>query len=138
MLHPHAGDAVTVGQQGEGPRAIAHLDAVVARDPQLLIEEARPATPRLDDDAAPELHLAVDHERLAAEDGHEANALLGQPQKSGEGLGDQPLAERAIRAIAGKAEHVVIERHGGIARPEERRVGKECVSQGSYRWWPVK
>src|SRR3546814_2787817 len=92
--------AVTVGQQGEGPRAIAHLDAVVARDPQLLIEEARPATPRLDDDAAPELHLAVDHERLAAEDGHEANALLGQPQKSGEGLGDQPLAERAIRAIA--------------------------------------
>src|SRR3546814_1302340 len=57
----------------------------------------------------------VDHERLAAEDGHEANALLGQPQKSGEGLGDQPLAERAIRAIAGKAEHVVIERRGGIA-----------------------
>src|SRR3546814_911267 len=47
--------------------------------------------------------------------GHEANALLGQPQKSGEGLGDQPLAERAIRAIAGKAEHVVIERRGGIA-----------------------
>src|SRR3546814_8563079 len=34
MLHPHAGDAVTVGQQGEGPRAIAHLDAVVARDPR--------------------------------------------------------------------------------------------------------
>src|SRR3546814_10921918 len=53
--------------------------------------------------------------RLAAENGHEANALLGQPQKSGEGPGDQPLAERAIRAIAGRAEHVVIERRGGIA-----------------------
>src|SRR3546814_15275411 len=60
----------------------------------------------------------VDHERLAAEDGHEANALLSQPQKRGEGLGDQTLAERAIRAIAGKAEHVVIERRRGIA-PED-------------------
>src|SRR3546814_11223814 len=78
MLHPHAVDAVTVGQQGEGPRAIAHLDAVVARDPQLLIEEARPATPRLDDDAAPELPLAVDHERLAAEDGRSEARRVGK------------------------------------------------------------
>src|SRR3546814_15172459 len=97
MLHPHAGDAVTVGQQGEGPRAIAHLDAVVARDPQLLTEEARPATPRLDDDVAQELHLPLDHERLAAEDGSETHALHGKLLKSGGGRGGSALPDDLSR-----------------------------------------
>src|SRR3546814_9579746 len=27
-------------------------------------------------------------------------------------------------------------RRGQVARAEERRVGKECVSECRYRWWP--
>src|SRR3546814_21086297 len=44
----------------------------------------------------------------------------------GHHLADGTLAGRAIGNIAGQAK----------VRSEERRVGKECVSTGRYRWSP--
>src|SRR5262249_7477129 len=69
--HPHA-----VADEAERARAVANLDATLGRGIGEHLDEAGAAADRLDGEAAPELELAVDLERLAAIDRDEAHALV--------------------------------------------------------------
>src|SRR3546814_12319453 len=53
---------------------------------------------------------------------------------------DHPWVSRGGVKLAHGLDHFGWEVAGAVAidvgRPEERRVGKECVSRCRYRWWP--
>ena len=82
--------------------SVAHLD------------QARAAADRFDRQAAPELELAVDLERLPAVDRDEAHALVAHPVERVEALGDQQLDQIGIGAVLRHARHVVEELVGRV------------------------
>src|SRR5262245_49091899 len=72
----HALDAHAVVDQAERTRLVSNLDAALGRRVGEHLDQPRPAADRLDGEAAPELELALDLERLAAVDRDEAHALV--------------------------------------------------------------
>src|SRR5262249_35618512 len=84
--HPHA-----VIDEAEPARAVTNLDAAFGRGIGEHLDEAGSAPDRLDGQAAPELRLALDPERLAAIDRDEAHALFAQPAEGVEASGHQQL-----------------------------------------------
>ena len=73
------------------------------------LDQARPAAHRLDGEAAPELELAADLERLPPPGGGEAHAALSHPLRRGQALLHQDLGEVGIAAVLGQPRHVVEE-----------------------------
>src|SRR5262249_54077950 len=71
-LHAHALDAVSVGDEGDGARAIGDGDIVLASDASQRLHKPRTAAPGLDGQPAPELELAADLVGLPPPDRHEA------------------------------------------------------------------
>ncbi len=78
------------------------------------VDEAGPAADGFDRQAAPELELAVDLERLPAVDRDEADALLAHPVERVEALRDQELDQVGIGAVLRHLRHVVEEFLGGV------------------------
>src|SRR5690606_14963668 len=106
---------------------VTNLDALLAADLTEAVDQARPAAAYLHRQPAPELELAVDLERLTAEDRHEAKALLAHPDQSALGAAHQQLDEVRIAAVVRHSEHVVEELlfrvgaevgHGDLGRGE--------------------
>ena len=81
----------------------------------LKIDQARPAAPGFDREAAPELVLAVHLEGLAAIGGLEAHALGAHPLHGLEGAADQDVGQLGVAAIVGHPAHVVEILVGGVA-----------------------
>ena len=92
----------------------ARRPAHILRDLRQRLDQARPAAHRLDRQAAPELELAADVERLAAPGRGEAHALLAHPLHRGKALLDQELGQVGIAAVLGDARHVVEELLFGV------------------------
>src|SRR5262249_10828353 len=72
----YAFDAVAGREQVERAGAVTDVDAALLRRLGQHVDEARAAADRFDGEAAPELELAFDLERLAAIDRNEAHPLL--------------------------------------------------------------
>src|SRR5580704_15144587 len=72
------------------------------------------AAPDMAGEAAPELELAADLERLAAEPQLEAHALLAHPDAGVEALRDQDLGQVGVAAVFGEAPHIVVILLGGV------------------------
>src|SRR5262249_44720279 len=72
--HPQGGV-----EEAEPACAVTNLDAAFGRGIGEHLDEAGSASDRLHGEAAPELELALDLERLAAIDRDEAHALVAQP-----------------------------------------------------------
>src|SRR3546814_17208023 len=76
------------------------------------------------------------HGHFAGEDGHRFAALVEMANRpdidaiwfARGGYGACRIAQEAVAAMTGAAR--------GKASSEERRVGKECVRTGRYRWGP--
>src|SRR5262249_38857090 len=100
--HPHA-----VIDETEPARAVTNLDAAFGRGIGEHLDEPGSAPDRLDGEAAPELELALDLERLAAIDRDEAYALAAQPAEGVEASGHQQLDQVGIGAILRHPRHVV-------------------------------
>ena len=107
-------DAVAVADQVERAGAVADLDAALLRRLGQHVDQAGAAADRLDREAAPELELAVDLERLAAVDRDEAHALLAHPVQRVEAARDQELDQVGIGAVLRDARHVVEELVGRV------------------------
>ena len=119
MLDLHAVDFLVVIQQSD--RAVLEFDgdAEIADDLRFHFPDAGTAAPEFQREPAPELHLAVDLEGLAAVHRHEPDALGVHPLGGLETFGHQDFAEFRIGPVLGDAEHVVEELIG--------RVGAEIV-----------
>ena len=91
------------------PRAVADIDSGSPGNPGVAVDQARTAAPGLQREPAPEAEAAVDLEGLAPVNRHEADALAVQPLHGLARFGDQPLAQVRVGAVAGQAEHVVVE-----------------------------
>ena len=110
VLEPDALDPVAVMDQAERPRAVADADTGRPGDLRVAVDQAGPAAPGLQRQPAPEAEAAVRRpEGLAAVDRHEADALAVQPPHRPARFRNQPLAKVRIGAVAGQAEHVVVE-----------------------------
>src|SRR5262249_31729679 len=110
----HALDAVAVVDERERAGLVADFDAALLRGFGQHLNEAGAAADGFDREAAPELELAVDLERLAALDRDEAHALLTHPVQRVEAAGDQKLDQVGIGAVLRDARHVVEELVGGV------------------------
>ena len=63
---------------------------------------------------APELELAVDAKRLAAEPELKPHALLAHPHAGVEAAGDQDLGQVGVAAVFGQAADIVVILLGGV------------------------
>ena len=107
MAHPHPLDPAVAGEQGDRRRLIEHPDPV-ARGPRVQrLHQFLAAAPDMAGEPAPELELAVDAERLAAEPQLKAHALVAHPQCRLEAAADQDLGQIGVAAILGQPAHVV-------------------------------
>ena len=86
-----------------------------SRELEVLIDQARPAAPGFHREPAPELELALDLVGLPAPDRREPHALALQPAHAVARAVDEPLAQLAVGAVVGDAEHVVEELVGRIS-----------------------
>ena len=84
------------------------------RDLRERLDQARPAAHRLDREAAPELELAADLERLPAPGRGEAHARLRIHMRGGMALLDEDLGQVGIAAVFGDPRHVVEELLFGV------------------------
>src|SRR5262245_14432893 len=100
--HPHA-----VMDEAKRARAVTNLDALFGRGVGEHLDETGSAPDRLDGEAAPELELALDLERLAAIDRDEAHVLGAQPAEGVAASGHQQLDQVGIGAILRHPRHVV-------------------------------
>ena len=105
---------MAVVDQRDRAHAVAHLDAVLLGELEVLVDQARAAALGLDREAAPELELAVDHVGLPAPDRVELHALAVQPAHRVARAADQAVAQLAVGAVLRDAEHVVVELVGGV------------------------
>ena len=94
--------------------SVADLDAALLGGFGEHVDEAGTAADRFHGEAAPELELAVDLERLPAVDRDEAHALLAHPVERVEALRDQKLDEIGIGAVLRHPRHVVEELVRGV------------------------
>ena len=108
-LDLEAAHDVAVVDQRHAAHAVADLDAVLLRELEMLVDQARPAALGFHREAAPELELAVDQIGLAAPDRVELHALAVQPAHRVARAADQAVAEFAVGAVLRDAEHVVVE-----------------------------
>ena len=108
-FHLEARDDFAVVDQRDAARAVADLDAVLVGELEMLVDQARPAALGFHREAAPELELAVDQIGLAAPDRIELHALAVQPAHRVARAADQAVAQFAVGAVLGDAEHVVVE-----------------------------
>src|SRR6185312_11518983 len=101
--------------QRYGRRLVVDGNASLDRSLVLEINQARPATPRLDREAAPELVLTVHLEGLAAIAWLEAHALGAHPFQRLEAPANQDVGQLGVAAVVGHAAHVVEKLVGAIA-----------------------
>ena len=108
-------DAVVGAAQSLGPLTVADVYAGLFCDGGKAVYQARAAAPCLHREAAPEPHLAIYFEGLAAVQRQKTHAQALHPQQGFEARLDQPLGEGWIRAILRHPAHVVVELLAAVA-----------------------
>src|SRR5262245_36039463 len=122
-----------VGDERDRARTVQDLDSGLLRELRFGLDQSRAAAYRLDREAAPELELAADLERLPAPSGGEAHAALSHPLRGGQALLDQDLGQVRIAAELGHPRHVVeklllgVGAEVGIGDLGVGEVGDQCL-----------
>ncbi|MCY1434415.1 hypothetical protein D9M71_504750 [compost metagenome] len=94
---------------------VVQLDAAALGAAHQRLDQAQTAAGHLDGEAAPELVLAVDLERLAAVDRHEAHALAGHPAQGVEARADHGVEHFGIGAVLALRGQLAVEVVLGVA-----------------------
>ena len=108
MANPDADDATIALKQRERWGFVQHLDALSRAARMQGFHQLLAAAPDMAGEPAPELELAADIERLAAEAELKPHALFAHPAPRLEALGDEDLGEVGVRAPFGQAADIVV------------------------------
>ena len=108
MAHPHAGDAVVALQQRDRRSVVEDRDLLAFGAAVQRLHQFLAAAPDMAGEPAPELELAVDPERLAAEPQLKAHALLAHPQPGVKAPRDQNLGQVGVAAVFGQPADIVV------------------------------
>src|SRR6185295_4009619 len=114
VLDHHSMNPGVIRDQRDGSCAVHDLDARLLRELRQRFDQPRPAADRFHREAAPELELAADLERLPAPRRSEAHAALSHPLRGRQALLDEDFGEVRIAAVLGDPRHVVEELLFGI------------------------
>src|SRR5436190_8136913 len=115
LARAHALHPAIRADESYGGRIVEHFDAGPFEGLVQRFDELRAAAEQVTGETAPELELAVDLERLPAECGLEANALLLEPQRRGVALADEDIRQIRVAAVLGQPMHVVVVLLGRVA-----------------------
>src|SRR5579862_3395628 len=103
MAHPDALDPVVALEQGKRRGLVVNRDLLALAARVQRLHQLLAAAPDMAGEPAPELELAVDLERLAAEAELEPDTLVAHPAAGLEALGDEDLGEVGVGAPFGEA-----------------------------------
>src|SRR5580658_2889599 len=114
MAHAYTGDAVIALEQRDGGGLVQHLDAVALAPAMERLHQLLTAAPDMTGEPAPELELAVDLERLAAEPELKPHTLFAHPAAGLEAPGDEDFGEVGVGAPLGEPADIVVILLGGV------------------------